>query len=127
MQLPNLTVDTVATATLGTYTPATATLGSIPTTANLVTAGTAITIPNTWNVQISVTPANNGGFGTSWIKFNGANGTAIVEPGDSFTISADANGTGSLRTVDANIVCLNTRIQGGSSPLAPKTITIDQA
>ena len=127
VQLPNLTVDTVATATLGTYTPATATLGSIPTTANLVTAGTAITIPNTWNVQISVTPANNGGFGTSWIKFNGANGTAIVEPGDSFTISADANGTGALRTVDANIVCLNTRIQGGSSPLAPKTITIDQA
>lgn len=127
VQLPNLTVDTVATATLGTYTPATATLGSIPTTANLITAGTAITISNTWNVQISVTPADNGGFGTSWIKFNGANGTAVVEPGDSFTISADANGTGSLRTVDANIVCLNTRIQGGSSPLAPKTITIDQA
>jgi len=127
VQLPNLTVDTVATATLGTYTPATATLGSIPTTANLITAGTAITISNTWNVQISVTPADNGGFGTNWIKFNGANGTAVIEPGDSFTISADANGTGSLRTVDANIVCLNTRIQGGSSPLAPKTITITQA
>ncbi len=127
VQLPNLTVNTVATATLGTYTPITATLGSIPTTANLVTAGTAITISNTWNVQISVTPADNGGFGTGWIKFNGVNGTAVVNPGDSFTISADANGTGSLRTVDANIACLNTRIQGGSSPLAGQTITITQA
>ena len=127
IQLPNLTVNTIATATLGTYTAATATLGSIPTTANLVTAGTAITISNTWNVQISVTPADNGGFGTGWIKFNGANGTAVVEPGDTFTISADANGTGSSRTVDANIACLNTRIQNGSSPLAGKTITITQA
>tara|TARA_E500000331_G_scaffold166420_1_gene161158 strand:- start:2066 stop:6088 length:4023 start_codon:yes stop_codon:yes gene_type:complete len=127
VQLPNLTVNTIATATLGTYTPITATLGSIPATANLVTAGTAITISNTWNVQISVTPADNGGFGTGWIKFNGVNGTAVVNPGDSFTISADANGTGSLRTVDANIACLNTRIQGGSSPLAGQTITITQA
>ena len=124
IQLPNLTTNTTATATLGTYTPATATLGSIPATQNLVQAGTAITIANTWNVQISVTPSDNGGFGTSWIKFNGNNGTAIVEPGATFTISADANNTGSSRTVDAIIASTNTRI---TPALSNQTITITQA
>ena len=128
IQLDNITSNTIATAILGGAGATTATLGAIPTTRNLVTAGTAITITNTWNVDISVTPeeypAPPNGFGTNWIKFNGNNGTAVVEPGASFTISADANATGSNRTVNARIECINTRI---FPALASQTITITQA
>jgi hypothetical protein len=123
IQLPNLTSDTIATASLGTYTPATATLGSIQATATLVAAGTAITITNTWNVDIAVTPVDNGGFGTNWIKFNGNVGSNIVQAGDSFTIAADANATGSLRTVNAVISSENSRI---TPPLANQTIVVTQ-
>jgi len=128
IQFASITVDTVATAVLGGSGAEVATLGAIPTTGNLVTAGTAITITNTWNVDISVTPeeypASPNGFGTNWIKFNGNIGTSVVEPGASFTISADANATGSSRTVNARIACDNSRI---NPVLANKTITITQA
>ena len=128
IQLGNITSNTIATAILGGTGATTATLGAIPTTGNLVTAGTAITITNTWNVDISVTPeeypASPNGFGTNWIKFNGNIGTSVVEPGASFTISADANTTGSSRTVNARIACDNSRI---NPVLANKTITITQA
>lgn len=128
IQFASITADTVATAVLGGSGAEVATLGAIPTTENLVTAGTAITITNTWNVDISVTPeeypASPNGFGTNWIKFNGNIGTSVVEPGASFTISADANATGSSRTVNARIACDNSRI---NPVLANKTITITQA
>ena len=128
IQFASITADTVATAVLGGSGAEVATLGAIPTTGNLVTAGTAITITNTWNVDISVTPeeypASPNGFGTNWIKFNGNIGTSVVEPGASFTISADANTTGSSRTVNARIACDNSRI---NPVLANKTITITQA
>ena len=128
IQFASITADTVATAVLGGSGAEVATLGAIPTTGNLATAGTAITITNTWNVDISVTPeeypASPNGFGTNWIKFNGNIGTSVVEPGASFTISADANTTGSSRTVNARIACDNSRI---NPVLANKTITITQA
>ena len=123
IQLPIITTNTIATATVGTFTPATAVLGTIASPQNLVNAGTAITITSTWNVNITVTPQDTGD-GAGWIKFNGSNGTAAVEPGADFTISADVNNTGASRQVDMLISTTNTRI---TPPLADQTITIIQA
>jgi len=58
------------------------------------------------------------------LNLTGNIGTSVVEPGASFTISADANATGSSRTVNARIACDNSRI---NPVLANKTITITQA
>ena len=89
----------------------------------MVNAGTAITITSTWNVDITVQPQDTGD-GASWVKFNGNNGTAAVQPGADFTISADVNNTGASRQVNMVIATTNTRI---TPPLANQTITIIQA
>ena len=121
IQLPIITSDTVATATItGTGADA-ATLGSIPSTISLNQNGDAVNIPGTWNVEIQVQPAQ----GNTWVEFNNNNGTAVVNANTAFFIGASVNSTGSLRSVIATITNRNTRVV--TSPDATKTITITQA
>ena len=121
VQLPVITANTTATATMTGSGQAVATLGSPPSTETLVAAGTAVTITNTWNVDITVS-ANDTGDGVGWLKFNNVVGTAVVAPGDSFTIGADVNST-AQRSAEAIISCTNTRI---TPALADKTIVVTQ-
>lgn len=122
VQLPIITTDTIATAAITGSGQAVATLGLIPTTETLVALGTAVTITNTWNVNITVS-ANDTGDGVGWLKFNGVVGTAVVEPGNSFTISADDNTGATPRSAEAIIACSNTRI---TPALTNKTIAVNQ-
>ena len=122
VQLPIITTNTIATAVITGSGQAVATLGLIPTTETLVALGTAVTITNTWNVNITVS-ANDTGDGVGWLKFNGVVGTAVVEPGNSFTISADDNTGATPRSAEAVIACSNTRI---TPALTNKTIVVDQ-
>lgn len=121
VQLPIITTNTTATATITGSGQAVATLGSPPATETIVAAGTAVTITNTWNVDITVS-ANDTGDGVGWLKFNNVVGTAVVAPGDSFTIGADVNST-AQRSAEAIISCTNTRI---TPALADKTIVVTQ-
>ncbi len=122
VQLPIITTNTIATAAITGSGQAVATLGLIPTTETLVALGTAVTITNTWNVNITVS-ANDTGDGVGWFKFNGVVGTAVVEPGNSFTISADDNTGATPRSAEAVIACSNTRI---TPALTNKTIVVNQ-
>lgn len=122
VQLPIITANTTATATITGSGQAVATLGVPPATRQIAAAGTAITITNTWNVDITVS-ANDTGNGVGWLKFNNVVGTAVVAPGDSFTIGADVNGTASTRSAEAIISCTNTRI---TPALTDKTIVVTQ-
>lgn len=122
VQLPIITTNTIATAAITGSGQAVATLGLIPTTETLVALGTAVTITNTWNVNITVS-ANDTGDGVGWFKFNGVVGTAVVEPGNSFTISADDNTGATPRSAEAVIACSNTRI---TPVLTNKTIVVNQ-
>ena len=121
VQLPIITTNTTATATITGSGQAVATLGSPPATETIVAAGTSVTITNTWNVDITVS-ANDTGDGVGWLKFNNVVGTAVVAPGDSFTIGADVNST-AQRSAEAIISCTNTRI---TPALADKTIVVTQ-
>ena len=122
VQLPIITTNTIATAAITGSGQEVATLGLIPTTETLVALGTAVTITNTWNVNITVS-ANDTGDGVGWFKFNGVVGTAVVEPGNSFTISADDNTGATPRSAEAVIACSNTRI---TPALTNKTIVVNQ-
>jgi hypothetical protein len=124
VQLPIITSDTTATPVITGTGQAVATLGTPPATETLLAAGTAITITNTWNVNITVS-ANNTGDGVGWFKFNGIVGTAVVLPGASFTISADPNtAVGAVaRSAEAVISCSNGRIVPS---LTDKTIVVTQ-
>ena len=123
VQLGTVTSDITATGTITGAGPQTATLGAVPTTQSLVSAGTGVSIPGTWNVQIITNPS------LSWLTINGTGGggLSVVEPLTAFLLGAEINTTGSSRTATLTVICNNSRIQGGSSPLINKVITITQA
>ena len=121
IQLPIITSDTTATATITGSGGVAATLGVIPTTLSLNQNGDAVNIPGNWNVEILVQPTQ----GNTWVEFNGNNGTSVVNANTAFFIGASANSTGSSRTVVATITNRNTRVV--TSPDVSKTITITQA
>jgi len=117
VQLPIIASDTTATATITGAGEVTATLGAIPATQALNAAGDVVNITSTWNVDTKITPNQ------SWLKLNGTNGVAIAGPGVDFTISADANSTGSSRSATAIVETTNTRVTG----ISAHTITVTQA
>ena len=121
--LPILTSNTIATPTqsgAGAQTAVLRTGGNF--TSNINNAGNFVTISaNGGNVEAKVQPVD------SWILLNGSSATAVLAPGDSFTLGAQANNTGAQRTGQVNLICTNNRIQGGSSPLANIIITVIQA
>ena len=121
IQLPVITSNTTATATITGSGAVAATLGSIPSTISLNQNGDSVNIPGNWNVEIQVQPTQ----GNTWVEFNNNNGTAVVDANTAFFIGASANSTGSSRTVVANITNRNTRVL--TSPDVTKTITITQA
>lgn len=121
IQLPIITSDTTATATITGSGSVAATLGVIPTTLSLNQNGDAVSIPGNWNVEILVQPTQ----GNTWVEFNGNNGTSVINANTAFFIGASANSTGSSRTVVATITNRNTRVL--TSPDVSKTITITQA
>jgi hypothetical protein len=123
VQLGAVTSDITATGIITGAGPQTATLGAVPTTQSLVSAGTGVSIPGTWNVQIITNPS------LSWLTINGTGGggLSVVEPLTAFLLGAEINTTGSSRTATLTVICNNSRIQGGSSPLINKVITITQA
>jgi len=119
VQLPMITSNTTATATISGAGPVTATMGT-PSIATIPQAGTDQTIASTWNVNIKVTP----GTGSAWIKLNGNAGTvATVNQGATFTLGAETNNTGSARSGTIEIETTNTRIVPA---LTTQTITINQ-
>ena len=117
VQLPVITSDTTATATITGAGEVTATLGGIPATQALDAVGNLVTISNTWTVDISITPS------ISWLKINNIFGVGVADPTQTFTISADPNTTGSSRTANVVIATTNTRVTGVST----HAITITQA
>jgi len=121
IQLPIITADTIATATITGAGSEAATLGSIPSTISLNQNGDAISIPGNWNVEIQVQPTQ----GNTWVEFNNNNGTSIVNANTAFFIGGSVNSTGSSRSVVATITNRNTRVV--TSPDASATITITQA
>ena len=123
VQLGTVTSDITATGTITGVGPQVAALGAVPATQSLVAAGTSVSIPGTWNVQILANP----NFG--WVTVNGTagGGLSVVESLTAFLLGAEINTTGVARTATLTIVCNNSRIQGGSSPLSNKVITITQA
>ena len=121
IQLPIITTNTTATATVTGVGEVDASLNSPPATQAINTAGDTATIAGTWTVDINAAPVDTGD-GTSWLKLNGVNGAAITEePGQSFTIGADAL-TGSSRSAEVEITTTNTRVTG----VSPHTITVTQ-
>lgn len=121
IQLPIITSDTVATATITGAGAVAATLGSIPSTISLNQNGDAVNVPGNWNVEIQVQPTQ----GNTWVEFNGNNGTAVVNANTAFSIGGSVNSTGSSRSVIATVTNRNTRVV--TSPDVSKTITITQA
>ncbi len=117
VQLPIIASNTTATATIAGAGEVTATLGAIPATQALNAAGDVVNITSTWNVDTKITPNQ------PWLKLNGTNGVAIAGPGVDFTISADANSTGSSRSATAIVETTNTRVTG----ISAHTITVTQA
>ena len=118
IQLPMITSNTTATATISGAGAVTATMGT-PSIATIPQAGTDQTIASTWNVNIKVTPGT-----ATWVKLNGNVGTvATVNQGATFTLGAETNNTGSARSGTIEIETTNTRIVPA---LAKQTITINQ-
>jgi len=115
---PELTGDTTATPTITATGAATATLGTTATPQAINQAGDSVVISGTWNVNGSASPSDN------WILLNGVNGTAALTPGNSFTIGATENTTGSSRTGTITLATTNTRV---SANVPNQVITINQA
>ena len=119
VQLPEITANTTATATITGAGEVTAALGNIPATITLDSAGNVVNVPSTWTVDIKVTPLAT----ASWLKLNGINqAVAVATPGIGFDISADANTTGANRTATAEVTTTNNRVTG----VSPFTINITQ-
>jgi hypothetical protein len=116
--VPELTGDTTATPTITVTGAATATLGTTTTPQAINQAGDSAVISGTWNVNGSASPSDN------WILLNGVNGTAALTPGNSFTIGATENTTGSSRTGTITLATTNTRV---SANVPNQVITINQA
>ena len=119
--IPVLTQNTVVTPVVdSTVGAATATLGSTATI-TLNQAGDAQTIAGTWNVDGSASP----GASSSWLLLDSSFGVTIqLSPGVSFTVSGQANNTGSIRSTTINLATTNSRVTG--SAVAPQTITVNQ-
>ena len=119
--IPVLTQNTVVTPVVdSTVGAATATLGSTATI-TLNQAGDAQTIAGTWNVDGSASP----GASSSWLLLDSSFGVTIqLSPGVSFTVSGQANNTGSIRSTTINLSTTNSRVTG--SAVAPQTITVNQ-
>ena len=116
--VPELIGDTTATPTITATGAATATLGTTATPQAINQAGDSVVISGTWNVNGSASPSDN------WILLNGVNGTAALTPGNSFTIGATENTTGSSRTGTITLATTNTRV---SANVPNQVITINQA
>jgi hypothetical protein len=116
--VPELTGDTTATPTITVAGAATATLGTTTTPQAINQAGDDVVISGTWNVNGSASPSDN------WLLLNGVNGTAALTPGNSFTIGATENTTGSTRTGTITLATTNTRV---SANVPNQVITINQA
>ncbi len=116
--VPILTGDTTATPTITATGAATATLGTTTTPQAINQAGDDVVISGTWNVNGSASPSDN------WLLLNGVNGTAALTPGNSFTIGATENTTGSSRTGTITLATTNTRV---SANVPNQVITINQA
>ena len=116
--VPILTGDTIATPTITATGAATATLGTTTTPQAINQAGDDVVISGTWNVNGSASPSDN------WLLLNGVNGTAALTPGNSFTIGATENTTGSSRTGTITLATTNTRV---SANVPNQVITINQA
>ena len=116
--VPELTGDTTATPTITVTGAVTATLGTTTTPQAINQAGDDVVISGTWNVNGSASPSDN------WLLLNGVNGTAALTPGNSFTIGATANTTGSTRTGTITLATTNTRV---SANVPNQVITINQA
>jgi len=119
--IPVLTQNTVVTPVVdSTVGAATATLGSTATI-TLNQAGVAQNIAGTWNVDGSASP----GASSSWLLLDSSFGVTIqLSPGVSFTVSGQANNTGSIRSTTINLATTNSRVTG--SAVAPQTITVNQ-
>jgi len=119
--IPVLTQNTVVTPVVdSTVGAATATLGSTATI-TLNQAGDVQTIAGTWNVDGSASP----GASSSWLLLDSSFGVTIqLSPGVSFTVSGQANNTGSIRSTTINLATTNSRVTG--SAVAPKTIIVNQ-
>ena len=116
--VPALIGDTTATPTITATGATTATLGTTTTPQAINQAGDSVVISGTWNVNGSASPSDN------WILLNGVNGTAALTPGNSFTIGATENTTGSSRTGTITLATTNTRV---SASVPNQVITINQA
>jgi hypothetical protein len=123
VQLPIITTNTVATATITGTGGVIATLGAIPNTVALNIDGDIVNIPGNWNVQIQVNPNIPGA--EQWLKFNNTLGTSIIDRDTGFNISGLENTTGASRTATAIISNRNTRVL--TAPDVNHTITITQA
>jgi len=119
--IPVLAQNTVVTPVVdSTVGAATATLGSTATI-TLNQAGVAQNIAGTWNVDGSASP----GASSSWLLLDSSFGVTIqLSPGVSFTVSGQANNTGSIRSTTINLATTNSRVTG--SAVAPQTITVNQ-
>ena len=116
--IPELTSNTTATPNITVVGPATATLGTTTATQAINQAGDSVAIAGTWNVDGSASPS------ASWLLLNGTNGTAALTPGNSFTIGATENTTGSSRTATITLATTNQRVLAN---VPNQTITITQA
>ena len=117
--VPILTGNTTATPTITATGAATATLGTTTTPQAINQAGDDVVISGTWNVNGSASPSDN------WLLLNGVNGTAVLTPGNSFTIGATENTTGSSRTGTITLaVPAGSRV---SANVPNQVITINQA
>ena len=116
--VPELTGNTTATPTITVTGAVTATLGTTTTPQAINQAGDDVVISGTWNVNGSASPSDN------WLLLNGVNGTAALTPGNSFTIGATENTTGSTRTGTITLATTNTRV---SANVPNQVITINQA
>ena len=119
--IPVLTQNTVVTPVVdSTVGAATATLGSTATI-TLNQAGDAQTIAGTWNIDGSASP----GASSSWLLLDSSFGVTIqLSPGVSFTVSGQANNTGSIRSTTIDLATTNSRVTG--SAVAPQTIIVNQ-
>jgi len=116
--IPELTGNTTATPNITVVGPATATLGTTTATQPINQAGDSVVIAGTWNIDGSASPS------ASWLLLNGTNGTAALTPGNSFTIGATENTTGSSRTATITLATTNQRVLAN---VPNQTITITQA